>query len=117
LEGSFNINNLFNSFVGIGTSFNYYRYSFTDPDSTDQTTQYNNDTNAALYLIADAGFMNLELGAGTNLLAISSGFQPQDIGIHLGASMKVFRNMYLGIRGEGFINNINLISISLGYNF
>ncbi|SDC50145.1 hypothetical protein [Geotoga petraea] len=117
VEGSFNVDNLFNSFVGVGTSFNYYRYSFIDPDSTDQTTQYNNDTNIALYLIADAGFMNFELGAGTNLLALNSGFQPQDIGIHLGTSLKVFRNLYLGIRGEGFINNINLISISLGYNF
>ena len=116
-EGSFNINNLFDSFVGLGTSFNYYRYSFTDPDSTDPTTQYDFDTNFALYLIADAGFMNLELGAGTNLLALDSGFQPTDIGLHIGANMKIFRNMFVGIRGEGFINNINLISFSLGYNF
>jgi hypothetical protein len=116
-EGAININNLFDSFIGLGTSLNYYRYSYTDPDSIDPTTQYDFDTNLALYLTADAGLINLELGAGTNLLALDSGFQPTDIGLHIGANMKIFRNLYVGIRGEGFTNNINLISFSLGYNF
>lgn len=116
-EGSININNLFDSFIGLGTSLNYYRYSYTDPDSIDPTTQYDFDTNLALYLTANAGLINLELGAGTNLLALNSGFQPQDIGIHIGINTKIFRNLYIGIRGEGFTNNINLISFSLGYNF
>lgn len=116
-EGSLNFNNLFNSFVGLGTSFYYYRYSYIDPDAADQTSQYDNDTNLSLFLIADTGFMNFELGTGTNLVALNSGFQVNDIGIHMGLNMRIFRNIFIGIRGEGFTNNINLISLSLGYNF
>jgi len=117
LEISFNYNNLFDSFVGIGSSFNYNRYAFIDPDSEDQISDYDFDSNLSLFLIADSGFLNFELGAGTNLLALDSGFQPTDIGLHIGTNFRIFRNIFVGVRGQGFINNINLISLSLGYNF